>query len=186
MRHLRFRLLPFLFLCLVPFYASAALITVNDGDSFNYNVNDTYLFTGALSSSNPVISYGVNVDPGEIMSFVVNAPVEFDLVAGVTTGSYGSGAVVINPNSFFRIYSGTSYDFLINGLDFAGQTKWLTLGVESTAISIIDEVYGGELPIDDISDYGQAVPVPEPETLALLGLGLVGIGFRRKLPFLKA
>lgn len=193
--------------CLFVFYTlflgastQAALITVNDGDIFNYDVGDTYQFLGALSSSNTILTYGVNVDPGEIMSFVVSAPVEFDLQATLSTGPNGTGTGIITPNGTDLVYSGTSYDFLIDGNFFMGLTHWLTVGIGSDAIPIIDNIYGGALDITSISSGDSFVPivddsgdgaagagngsnsVPEPSTILLFSIALLGFAsVRRKM-----
>lgn len=177
----------------------ASLITVNDGDQFNYDENDTYQFTGALSGSNPILTYGVNVDPGEIMSFVVNAPAEFDLQAAITTGPDASGTVILHTNGNGTIPLGTSYDFPIDGFVVPGITKWLSIGIDSEAITIIDNMYGGAFEVSSFTEtgpYGQSGggstgggssggntggSVPEPGTLLLFSAALLGLaGTRRK------
>ncbi len=175
--------------------ANAALITVNDGDQFNYDINDTYQFTGSLSATNQILTYGANVDPGEIMSFVVNAPFEFDLLATLSTGPNGSGTGIITPNGNDTIPSGTSFEFPIDGNFFTPFTHWLSIGIGSEAIPFIDSVHGGALHISSISsspsfDQGGgntggtgntgggtgSTAVPIPSTLLLFAGALLGLG----------
>lgn len=185
-------------LLLLPFMANAALIVVNDGDQFNFDSADTYQFAGALSASNTMVTYGVNVDTGEMFDFVVTAPNEFDLYAVLGTGPNYGGNTIVNPNGDYTVYAGTTYTFPVSWLYFSGYTNWLTVSIGNEAIDIINNVYGGSLPIGPLlegttAEYipdtgggsgnengggdtvGGASPIPEPGTLALMGLGIIAL-----------
>ena len=153
----------FVLFMFLPFAANAALVIVNDGEVFDFDVANTYQLVGALSDSNRDLAYGVNLDQGESFDFVVTAPEEFDLYALLWTE-----VGIIAPNNNMTIYAGTSFTFPASWEYFYGYTNWLTIGVGDKEVAIINDVYGGSLVVSS---------VPEPVALPLMLSGLALIGF---------
>lgn len=133
--------------------AQAALITLHDGDQFNYDASDSYFFDAAMSAADPTITFGANVDPGEAFIFTVTAPTEFDLFASVTTQPDFYGSTIAGINTFSTVYAGTSFDFPIDGNYFAGQTQWLSISIGGIqeALDYAASQPGGLLPVGAVS-----------------------------------
>lgn len=161
-------LVTFVLSMVVPLSANAIQVVVNSGEQFNPEQSNTYQLAGTLSDSNRMLSWGVNLDVGETFDFIVSAPLEFDLIAILSTGSYGFGTVISNPNGETVIYAGTTYTINTSWQYFAGYTNWLTIGVDDAAVAIINDVYGGSLSV---------ASVPEPATWLSMLSGLALIGF---------
>lgn len=168
------------FVFFISTFANAATVTVNDGDQFNFDAADTYIFTGALSSSNPIVTYGVNIELGESFNFLVNAPAEFDLGALMSTGPNGTGTGILDPNGTSSIAAGTSFLFPVTSNGNANILYWLSLAIGTEAYPIIDDVYGGSFGASEYySSSVSAVPLPAAAFLfapALLGL----MGLRKR------
>jgi hypothetical protein len=166
-------IIAFVMFMFLPLSANAIQVFVNDGEQFNPENQNTYHLVGALSDSNRELTYGVNLDVGETFNFIVTAPSEFDLIAIMSTGPNGSGNAIINPNGEYAIYAGTTKIFPASWQYFAGYTNWLTIGVDDAAVAIINDVYGGSLPI-------AAVPEPAAWLSMLSGLALIGFMAKRR------
>lgn len=152
--------------------AQATLITVNDGDQFNYDAANSYYFDAAMSAADPTVTFGANVDPGESFIFTVTAPAEFDLYARLTTAPDGSGSAIVGgPNSMSTVYAGTSFDFVIDGNYFIGQTNWMSLSIGGiqAALDYAATLPGGLLPV------GAVASSPDPN-LSFLGGDTGGSG----------
>jgi len=158
--------------------AQAAMVTVNDGEEFDFDAANTYQFTGAFSDSNTMITYGVNVDVGETFDFVVKAPDEFNLLATMTTGPNGTGTGICGPYDDV-LFAGETFVFPVSWQYFAGYTNWMTIAVDNYALDIINNEYGGSFPVGGVANPNTA-PVPVPAGIILLGSGLLGLIARRK------
>lgn len=185
--------------------AFAAPIVVNDGDEFIYNSANEYFFSAELSESNPMVTFGVNIAPGDAFDFVVSAPTEIDLFALLSTEPNFGGITMVNPEND-KIFSGNTFVFPINGDSFVGQTQWLSIAFTDIdgAVAYLTTLPGGVLPIGAVlgspetsftffggettgngnngnnNNGSTANPVPEPTTLALLSFALLLLGFTKK------
>lgn len=204
MRKLAFFVVLFSFILSTP--ARATVITVHDGDLFDFDVNNTYVFADSLTSADPQVTYGFDLGVEDHTFLRVTAPAGIDLVARITSGPDFSGLSISRPNSLSRVYAGTYFDFPLWG-DWtgvgAGVPWWLTIaiiGEEGLAALVSD--YGDELPVSDtfpdnafvvppdigVGDGGDTgggggvSPVPEPASVYLMATGLLALGFtlRRK------
>jgi hypothetical protein len=162
----------------LPIMAQASLVTVNDGEEFDFDATNTYQFTGAFSNSNTIISYGVNVDVGETFDFVVTAPEEFYLISELSTLPDFGGTGIGHPDGFI-IWEGETFVYPIHLDYFTGHTYWMNIAVDEYALDIINNEYGGSFPVGGVTNPNTA-PVPVPAGIILLGSGLLGLIARRK------
>jgi hypothetical protein len=166
----------------LPIMAQASLVTVNDGEEFDFDATNTYQFTGAFSNSNTIISYGVNLDEGENFDFVVTAPQEFYLISRLTTLPDFGGTGMMSPydeNGEPIIHNGETFVYPVHWNYFTGYTYWMTIAVDNYALNIINNEYGGSFPVGGVTNPNTA-PVPVPAGIILLGSGLLGLIARRK------
>jgi hypothetical protein len=125
----------------------------HDGSAFLFNLTTSLMFDGASSSWGNLDPYSVFDNPQYFATFGGGR----DLFGGSTTLGIGSRAYVNGAFSYGR------YDDLsscINLLGVCGYTEMQINGLETYTIS--------------------TAQVPEPGTLALLGIGLAGIGLARR------
>lgn len=172
--------------------AQAALVTVNNFDLINYNPADEYQFTGELSNSNQLLTYGFTVNPGQSFNFTVNAPTGVDIMSIMSTQSAGNGFGLASPNGTSIITGGTSFTYPVSGDVNIGGENWITLAIGPAAIAYINANYGGSIQVGDLltgtdqlydptqgnGDGGGpvgAVPIPAALPLMASALGLFGI-----------
>lgn len=67
------------------FLASAATVIVRDGDVFDYDPSDTYVFDLVITNADLVVSFGANLEADEAFGLEVAVPPEHFLFGGITT-----------------------------------------------------------------------------------------------------
>lgn len=83
-------------------------------------------------------------------------------------------------NEFYALVNGTKLFSLVNGgnTPYSTISEIFTAGATPTEITFLERNDVGAFSLDNISV--DLAPVPEPSTLLLLGIGLLGAGFFRK------
>ncbi len=157
----------------------------NDGDligtvgsaTFTSNNNvEVYAFGGAFAQS------GVNTIAPDAGGGSFNGDLFVDFASGVSNLSFWSGGDDFNGiQATINVFVGGIFDSAVSliGDGNAGTTDFHDLSAFSnvTRIEIVNVTDPAGLVYDD---FMFDVAVPEPGTLALLGLGLLGMGIARR------
>jgi hypothetical protein len=160
------------------------------GDTFSIPVNDAWfantLYQGLDLTANPSDQLELTFD-WNFSGEMANSSAADYFVVGLNdgSGSYfdenGDLGFLIDSTTTFG--SGT-FTATLDSATYANSTGWfldfqLNVGVD--ALSWMPDGYGTTLEIDNVSlEAVSAVQVPEPSSLALLGLGLAGLASVRR------
>lgn len=162
--------------------AHAELVTnggFETGDFTGYTVASSFagVDTG-VANSGSFSAYGGQIgSQGHIsqsISTVAGSAYDFSF-------AYFSGGGT--PNSFTASFDGTPVFSIVDDIAHAFQTYTFTGLIASSANTVIDFGIRNDPSyqrLDDVSVNASAAAVPEPETLALLGLGLLGFAASRR------
>jgi hypothetical protein len=172
-------------------YNGWTIVKTSDGTSAGGFRNDG----GATGAGGTSPDFPSRLEGGRVASFAItiddSTALDLDrIVFDVRGGTNGTGRDVQ-----FRTSLEGETEYLYENLNLPGRTTggWtnvdLTLsdskydGLTGRTIDIVFRTPGGAIDLDTIEVYGTTSPTPEPSTLALAALGLLGLigcGRRRK------
>lgn len=119
--------------------------------------------------------------------FLSSGYVLFDSSAGIQSTTYTAGTT-LHLETYFYLDSHL-YDAFINGTQVVSDTAFdpthhissVIIGFAfSTHDPLVTDKLGGMMQLDNFTFNTSIADVPEPASMALLGLGLVGIGISRR------
>lgn len=159
--------------------ALAPVAPTNNSSQFYFNGNDGYL---SLTSA----SGGTFSLDGISAAFVPlagsTAPSQtLGIVAAATTASGESFGLIFSLGDTTSTTTGSPFFVFSNPLDFSSFTDlvavdFFTCTIANGAFCTLETRNNGQFALDDIHVTSLAAPVPEPETVALMALGLMAMG----------
>jgi len=139
----------------VDYFSSAGV----PGDNYTAHVFSTYI----MSTINQTLEFQFDGDDGHSL-----------FLDGVFLDG---GGYSIDGDATITLLANVSYNLEFVGTNSTGPWGWWINCVEC-----VDGLASGpNLLMDAIDDFDTSGSIPEPSTLALMGLGLAGIGYRRKV-----
>ena len=138
---------------------------VSQGDPGNFDLEGT---NGPSSLAVNTINHTIDLIFGSTTDLVLNLGIDFGNTSNITINTYLNGSLM---SSSLGAYT----DTLNNGLG-----TWSTLNWSNIDRVTLNATSGWRAWSVDNLQFNNTASVPEPASLALLGVGLVGIGFSRK------
>lgn len=168
-------------------YAVGANIPVDAMKFYNGSSWSYYDTAGSLGSADgngaAVLNFNTQTNTISITGWIPGLVGTSDLT--LLSGSFGSSSMVIGPSSMNFTASGPDRkdELLLQALSIAPDTQFEFYGFSISTKNLVQgsQGYYGTPYSTDISNTSTSVP--EPGSLMLLGLGLIGVGVvaRRKL-----
>lgn len=170
----------------------------------DWNVSNSGSATGCLSVANPAGStYAAYVMNDGIGPVTYKLSQSFTVAAGTIGGTFDFDWSRLNQSDSNRMFTVNLFNLtdatsitLFSSNTFSGSAAWTHVGGDISAFlaagagdnlsisfeNFIPQVWTGAagLGLDNVSILANVSAVPEPASLALLGLGLAGLGFGRR------
>lgn len=162
-----------------PWSATSDSFASTTDDDRNSHIFETYI----VSSIEQTVLFRSGGDDGH--TIFVDDLYTNDL-AVVGTNTYGAGAgYAVTAGRYLTMEANVSYKITLAGVNYGGPSGyWFSMsGMTDQGVSwggAITDADEYNITMNATDDFGTGNTIPEPATLALMGLGLAGIGYRRK------